>query len=305
MTQTQMEYFIKTCELGNIAQAADVLFVSRSAVSRAISDLEREFQADLLVRSKNGVVPTNAGRIVLDMAKNVINSYQGVICRIRELRDWSLFYQIRVGITPTNGLQIYQNYLRQYILDNPGMKLVLTEECASKCLDMLSLGQVDVTFVPSSIISDTAQYGFFEAFPLHRNRIVLWVRKDSPLAEKESLEIHDILDCPLGYLNAPMPLEESLESCFGAYNKKPRVTIRTTSVSLLRQMVLDGQTCALIPDDMFEPSPELAAVPMHFFRSCTNFMIWNRSMPADSAAAHVISYVKKKTSNCNIEQKNG
>ena len=303
MTQIQMEYFIKTCELGNIAQAADVLFVSRSAVSRAISDLEKEFQAELLVRSKNGVEPTDAGRIVLDMAKNVSNSYQGVMRRIRALEDWSLFYQIRVSVTPTNSLRIYQNYLRQYAQDNPGVKLVITEACASKCLDMLSQGQVDVAFVPSSIIQAQPSTDFFQAFPLYRNRIVLWVRKDSPLAGKESLEIHDILDCTLGCLDAPVPLEKTLESCFEAYGKKQWVTVRTTSVSLLRQMVLDGQTCALLPDDMFEPSPELAAVPMHFFQSCTNFMIWNCGIPADGATAHFISYMEKNANRCDIAQK--
>lgn len=164
MTQIQMEYFIKTCEFGNIAQAADALFVSRSAVSRAISDLEKEFQAELLTRSKNGVTPTNAGQIVLEMAKNVSSSYQGVVRRIRELEDWRLFHQVRVGITPTNNLQVYQNYLRQYALDSPGVKLVLTEECASRCLELLSLGQVDVTFIPSGIIRDQPDMDFFSGF---------------------------------------------------------------------------------------------------------------------------------------------
>lgn len=293
MTQIQMEYFIKTCELGNIAQAADALFVSRSAVSRAISDLEKEFRAELLTRSKNGVVPTDAGRILLEMAKNFSTSYQGVMNRIRALEEAALFHRIRVGITPTNSLHVYRNYLRQYALENPNVELVLTEACASRCLEMLSQGQVDVTFVPSGIIREQPNTTFFQTLPLYRNRIVLWVRKDSSLAGKESLEIHDILDCPLGYLNAPMPMEKSLESCFEAYGKQPRVTIRTTSVPLLRQMVLDGQICALIPDDMFEPNPELAAVPMRFFRSCTNYLLWDRSCAACGAAAQFVAHMVK------------
>ena len=43
-------------------------------------------------------------------------------------------------------------------------------------------------------------------------------------------------------------------------NKPPKHIIEQYTDGL-RQKVLDGQTCALIPDDMFEPSPELAAVP--------------------------------------------
>ena len=294
MTQIQMEYFIKTCELGNIAQAADVLFVSRSAVSRAISDLEKEFRAQLLTRSKNGVVPTDAGQIVLEMAKNVSSSYQGVMNRIRALEETALFRRIRVGITPTNSLQVYQNYLRQYALDNPGVELVLTEACASRCLELLSQGQVDVTFVPSGIIREQPNTVFFQTLPLYRNRIVLWVRKDSPLAEKESLEIHDILDCPLGYLNAPMPMEKSLESCFEAYGKQPRLTIRTTSVPLLRQMVLDGQTCAVVPDDLFPPDDKLKAVRLSFFPECNNSMVWNRLDPCSGAVLEFVDFIRAK-----------
>ena len=293
MTQIQIEYYIKTCEMGNIAQAADTLFVSRSAVSRAISDLEREFQAELLTRSKNGVVPTAAGRIVLEMAKNVSGSYQGVMNRIRELQEDAIYRRVRVGVTPTNNLSVYQRFLRKFIQENPRVELILTEACASGCLEQLSQGLIDVIFAPSGVIRERPDEEFFDILPLYRNRIVLWVRKDSPLAGRDSLEIHDILDCPLGYLQAPMPMEKSLESCFEAYGKQPRLTVRTSSASLLRQMVIDGRTCALVPDDMFEPGPELTAVPMRFFRSCTNYLMWNRNFYPGGAVDRFVDYMKR------------
>lgn len=295
MTQIQIEYYVKTCELGNIAQAADALFVSRSAVSRAISDLEREFQTELLTRSKNGVVPTKAGWIVLEMFKNVSSSYQGVMSRIQELREEALYRRIRVAVTPTNGYQIYRGYLRKYVLDNPGKELLLTEACAADCQELLMQGKVDAAFVPSGIVKDGPEGDFTQAVPLYQNQIVCWMRKDSPLAQHASLEIHDILDCPLGYLSAPMPMEKALDSCFEAYGKRPRITVRTTSRELLRQMVIDGQITAMMPDDMFDPSPELVMIPMRFFRPCANYLMWNRNIPPDGAVEHFIAYMRELT----------
>ena len=293
MTQIQIEYYIKTCEVGNIAQAADALFVSRSAVSRAISDLEREFQAELLVRSKNGVTPTLAGCIVYEMVRNFSGSYREVMRRVQELQDATISRQVKVGVTPTNSMQIYRSYLREYFRDNPQKELILTEAAASSCLEQLSQGTIDVAFVPKN---SSEKAPFFSALPLYQNRLVLWVRRDSSFAQKSSLEIHDILDCPLGYLLAPMPQEKLLKSCFESYGKQPVITVRTSSVPLLRQLVIDGQACAIVTDDMFEPGPELTAVPLNFFKSSTNYIMWNKNIPLRSAVKDFIESISEKSS---------
>ncbi len=294
MTQIQIIYYIKTCDTGNIAQAADALFVSRSAVSRAIADLEKEFQTELIIRSKYGVEPTPAGKIVYEMAKNFSGSYFGVVNRIQELKEFSYSRRVRVGVTPINGVQIYAQYLRDYFHNNPNKELILTESPAASCLDLLSKGDIDVAFIPGSFHVNREDEPFFRAVPLYQNQAVLWVRKDSPLAKMESLEIHDILDCPLGYLLAPMPYAKTLKSCFEAYGKQPRVTVRTSSVPLLRQMVLDGQACAILADDTFEPSPELVKVPLRFLSSSTIFLMWNKNIPTSEAVKHFIAAVSPK-----------
>jgi len=52
------------CESGSIARAADSEALTSSAISKRIKDLEDLFGAPLLVRRREGVVPTAAGRIV-------------------------------------------------------------------------------------------------------------------------------------------------------------------------------------------------------------------------------------------------
>ena len=76
MTIKQIEYFIKTCEKGNITLAAEELYASRSAVSKAIHELEEEFGVRLLERSKSGVVPTREGEQVLRQAVSMQSGYE-------------------------------------------------------------------------------------------------------------------------------------------------------------------------------------------------------------------------------------
>lgn len=292
MTQIQVEYFMKTYETRNIAVAADALFISRSAISRAIADLEREYQTELFIRSKTGVTPTPAGSMVYEMFRNVTGCFSRINTQIQELKTGTLNRRIRVGITPSNGLRLYEQFFRSFLKKYPDTELVLVEDARDRCSDMLSQGEIDIAVMPAGEASAKVNEDFFSSIPLYRNRIVFWTSIDSPLADREDLDIFDILDCPLGYLMAPMPLEDILENCFSAYGKKPHVTIRTSSAELLREMVIDGRACAIVPDDMFEPSDRMRAIRLHFFKESTQYVVWNHTIPCSDAVKRFLDHVE-------------
>ncbi len=76
MTEKQALYYRICYEKRNIATAAESLFVSRSVVSRMVSELEKEFGVTFFVRSKKGVTPTKAGDLM----------YQG-ICQATKAQE--------------------------------------------------------------------------------------------------------------------------------------------------------------------------------------------------------------------------
>ena len=55
------QILLKTVELGSITRAAEALGYTQSAVSRVIADLEREWDMELLTRSRTGVVLSSSG----------------------------------------------------------------------------------------------------------------------------------------------------------------------------------------------------------------------------------------------------
>ena len=72
MTEKQGLYYKYCYEAGNIAAAAEKLYVSRSVVSRMLSDLEEEFDTVFFTRGKRGIVPTEAGKIMYKYICNAI-----------------------------------------------------------------------------------------------------------------------------------------------------------------------------------------------------------------------------------------
>ena len=75
MNLNQVKYFVTVYEQGSISTAARGHNVSAQAVSKAISDLEREYGQKLFDRTNSGVSPTVQGRAFYQKAKVAARAY--------------------------------------------------------------------------------------------------------------------------------------------------------------------------------------------------------------------------------------
>ena len=64
-----LKLFVSIVEEGTIASAAEREHIAASAVSKRISEMEEIFHTQLLRRTNKGVVPTEAGITLLQLAR--------------------------------------------------------------------------------------------------------------------------------------------------------------------------------------------------------------------------------------------
>ncbi|EAR5959826.1 LysR family transcriptional regulator [Salmonella enterica] len=60
-SSTKLKYFIAVMEEGSVSKACEKINISRTPLSRAISDLEFCLGFELFTRSKNGMIPNQCG----------------------------------------------------------------------------------------------------------------------------------------------------------------------------------------------------------------------------------------------------
>src|SRR3979490_2721718 len=72
MNLRRLQYFVKIVDIGSLTQAADILHVAQPALSQQIATLEGEVRQQLLVRTKRGVTPTEAGRALYRHAQLIL-----------------------------------------------------------------------------------------------------------------------------------------------------------------------------------------------------------------------------------------
>ena len=87
MTEKQGLYYKICYEKGNIAEAAESLFVSRSVVSRMVSELEKEFGVTFFIRSKKGVAPTKAGDLMYKGICQAMDAQEELAKKLKAIKE--------------------------------------------------------------------------------------------------------------------------------------------------------------------------------------------------------------------------
>ena len=73
MSLKQYQAFLKAAELHSVSAAAEALGISQSALTQAITSLEKQFGFSVLSRSRSGTHLTQEGRRVYDAVQQVVD----------------------------------------------------------------------------------------------------------------------------------------------------------------------------------------------------------------------------------------
>lgn len=72
MNLRRLKYFVKIVDIGSLTRAAEVLHIAQPALSQQVATTEGEMDQQLLIRTKRGVTPTEAGKILYTHARTIL-----------------------------------------------------------------------------------------------------------------------------------------------------------------------------------------------------------------------------------------
>jgi len=110
-----LKTFLKVATLGNITKAASVLFVTQSAVSRRIKQLEDAVGQPLLERTGTSLVLTDAGRLLMEKGRKMLDLEQEFMLGISTVKDKQ---RIAFCSTPSLGIKRLPGVITSFIADH-------------------------------------------------------------------------------------------------------------------------------------------------------------------------------------------
>ncbi|WP_459177033.1 LysR family transcriptional regulator [Ewingella americana] len=143
----KLRAFVTVVEQGSISAAAERLFIQQPPLSRLLQGLEAEFGVALLHRQPRGVIPTDAGKVLLLEAQALLtraDQLEAAMQRAAQGKQGN----ITIGFTSSSALHAFvPELLRRYREIYPSVTTQLEEAGSGELLQAVVAQRVDVAFV--------------------------------------------------------------------------------------------------------------------------------------------------------------
>lgn len=147
MNIRRLRSFVTIVDMGSITRAADALYIAQPALSQQIVALETHFKRKLLIRSQQGVVPTEAGKVLYRHANAILRQVQQAESEVQGAGQ-RLVGRVSVGLAPfsvaaTLAMPLFAEMRKRH----PGVLLHLVESVGQPYSELIVNGRLELALI--------------------------------------------------------------------------------------------------------------------------------------------------------------
>jgi DNA-binding transcriptional LysR family regulator len=251
---TDLSLFRHVVEAGSITHGAERAHLALAAASTRIRNMEKSLGAPLLLRNRQGVTPTPAGRTLLQHARAMLAQAE----RLREdLGSYTggLTGQIRI-LSNTNALtEFLPEALGSFLASHPQVSIDLEERLSDEIVGLIAEGVGDL-----GIVAGTVDTGRLETYPFRSDRFVLVVPNGHPLAAKASIPFAEVLEHDFVGLDRASALQRFLAGKASRIGKPIRLRVQLRSFDAVCRMVEAGVGLGIVPETTARRAARTASI---------------------------------------------
>lgn len=257
MYERQYEYVLAVAKHGSITAAAEELYITPSALSKAVQKLEEEFGTPFFDRIGKSFSPTYAGTHFLARAKEMVALQQQMRTEMQDIVSLE-GGRVRVGLqlnTAPHIVQVVAAFQKKY----PKIEVHLIEDTSMRLVKLLENGEIDLMISNA----DPEINRNFSLTGLSSNEFVLVVPRDHPLVKKaiwvenRKYPVIDISLCSCEKFIIPFSNQRMgafIENLLVDSGLPINAPIRATTIGTILELVSVGSGITITYDNTVEPS---------------------------------------------------
>lgn len=249
----ELEYIVKIAEEQNLTRAAEKLFVTPSALTQQLMNLEREIGTPLFFRSRAGWTPTEAGNIYLETAREMLQMKRETYKRLQDIAATKRG-TLSIGFPPERGTSMFTSVYPAFHRKYPDITINVYEVNVRRQQQMIASGTLDLGFLTLSSNQRTDdEYTF-----IHSEEIILAVPSEHPVCPQATptasggfpeLDIRLLQHEPFALMYKESTVRELMDSIFRKAGFVPTVLFEAARSHTTLSMVSARMCCALVPEN--------------------------------------------------------
>jgi LysR family nitrogen assimilation transcriptional regulator len=294
MELRQLRYFVAIVDHGSLSRAAVVLHVAQPALTQQLRQLEEELGAQLLHRSAQGVLSTDAGKVFYQHAQAIlkqVSDARSAVTQSTTRPSGSVTLGLPHSISGALALPLLMAARASY----PEITLQLTEELSGNLAEQLKSGRINL-----AVLFDDGQLAAFASTPMVEEELMFICRTGSELVPLgDTVTLADALATPLILPAQQQGVRPRIENVARGAGLVLANVIEINSIAILKSALLADMGATILP-----VAPLLAEVSSGAMQarhihspsiSRSVILCASRNIPLTNAAAAVSRLVHQVT----------
>lgn len=240
MNFRRLKYFVKIVDIGSLTQAAEVLHIAQPALSQQVATLEGELNQQLLIRTKRGVTPTEAGKILYTHARTILRQCeqaQLAVCNVGQ----TLTGQVSIGLAPgTAASSVTMPLLQAVRAELPEVLVYLHENSGAVLNDKLLSGHLDM-----AVLYERSPQAGITSQPLLKEDLFLVGTRDCP---GQSIDLTAVAQMNLFLPRDYSAVRLRVDEAFSLRRLTAKVIGEIESIATLTAAIASGMGVTVLPE---------------------------------------------------------
>ena len=285
-----LKMFCDLADTKSFTRAAQLSGVTQSAVSQAISTLEKQLKSLMVERSRKHFRLTREGQVLYDYSKQLLQEYHTLQTKMQEVKD-IISARIRLATVHSIGLHDLPHDVEEFRKSAPDIEVQI-ELCRS-------------TQVYEQVLNDSADLGLvpypahvprLKTIPLRKDRLVLICHPQHALSKLKSIKPKSLTGQKFISFEHDTPIGRALDKMFKQQGVTVQQVTEFDNLETVKQAVEIDAGVAIVPETTIGQEvarQTLAAVPLegNYYRPLA--LVHKKSLSRSPAIEKFIALLKK------------
>lgn len=283
-----LRYFLVVAQEEGINRAAEVLHITQPTLSRQLTQLEEELGVTLFHRGAKRITLTNEGILLRRRAEEILSLVDRTEQELVEQEE-QVEGRIVIGAGELTAMQVMPEIIERFRDRYPRVTFDLYTGTADIVKEQMEKGLIDI-----GVLLEPIDIEQFEFIRLHKKeRTIVLMRPDSPLARKEGVSARDLEHLPL-ILPMRGGVQNELLNWFGDYLHKEQIIFTSNLATNGALMVERGLAYSIVVEGSvpFIDKERITYRPLTPELTANCVFAWKKQQPFSLAVTKFIDYLR-------------
>jgi DNA-binding transcriptional LysR family regulator len=288
-----LKIFCDLVELESFSKTAEKHFLSQSAVSQQLAQLELVHKIQLLDRKKRPMAPTAAGQLFYNACKDIVERYEQLKSELNALQKPS-GGRINVAAIYSIGMHTLPDYVKKFMVKYPDVNVHIEYLSSVRIYELVLSGEADI-----GLVAVPRRDKRLEVYDFVDEPLVLVCSPKHPLAGESQVDIHKVQFERFIAFEKDTPTRGLIDSILQRYNIVVRPVMEFDNTETIKRAIEINAGISILPENTIVQevsSRTIKAIPFlneRFFRPTG--IIVRKDKILGLASRYFIELLRKKS----------